>query len=168
MKGLIGDAFDNNPSKGIIVSDLYPAISIKYLVDKIFSTYGYSYDSTLLNSDDFKKMIIPYCNNEEDLYGWHILQKATFSGATFTTSNNSEALPLTNYTTGLFPIDTWMKYFKSGIPTSYNPASNYIAWYIIPTIERYRDFNYGLTSKSWSTYSGDKHPTIASAGNNFL
>lgn len=37
-----------------------PALSNKYLLDKIFNTRGFSYTSAFLNSEDFTETIIPY------------------------------------------------------------------------------------------------------------
>jgi hypothetical protein len=37
-----------------------PALYVKEYIDKMFSAAGYSYNSTFMNSDVFKKLIIPY------------------------------------------------------------------------------------------------------------
>lgn len=42
------------------IEQIYPAVFLKTVVDKIFSEAGYSYSSNFLNSDFFKSMIIPF------------------------------------------------------------------------------------------------------------
>ena len=41
----------------------FPSFHVKTIVDKIFQTYGYEYDSTFFNSDLFKSLVIPYTNS---------------------------------------------------------------------------------------------------------
>jgi hypothetical protein len=61
---LIDYGFDNNKQQTYNVDQLYPAIYVKTILDKILSTHGYRYESTIqsnnfLNSTDFKRLIIP-------------------------------------------------------------------------------------------------------------
>jgi len=42
------------------VTDLKPALYAKTVVDKIFSTHGYTYDSTFFDSTFFKSLIVPF------------------------------------------------------------------------------------------------------------
>ena len=42
------------------IQDFKPSIYLKQYIDKILSEAGYTYDSTFLNSDLFKRLIIPY------------------------------------------------------------------------------------------------------------
>lgn len=42
------------------VKDFFPAIYVKKYVDKILSYYGYSYVSSFMDTDLFKRLIIPY------------------------------------------------------------------------------------------------------------
>ncbi len=44
--------------------DFKPAIYLKQYIDKIISEAGYTYDSTFLNSDLFKSLIVPYGNGK--------------------------------------------------------------------------------------------------------
>jgi len=48
-----------NSSKGIRVSDFKPAIYVKWLWDEIFKDAGFTYTSEFLNSEVFKRLIIP-------------------------------------------------------------------------------------------------------------
>lgn len=57
-----GSKFSRNDVK---VEDLYPATNVKYILDKIFTEAGYSYQSNFLNSDIFKDLYIPF--NRSDL-----------------------------------------------------------------------------------------------------
>jgi hypothetical protein len=61
---LIDYGFDNNAQQTYNVDQLYPAIYVKTILDKILKTHGYRYESTIqsnnfLNSTDFKRLIIP-------------------------------------------------------------------------------------------------------------
>jgi len=61
---LIDYGFDNNKQQTYNVDQLYPAIYVKTILDKILKTHGYRYESTIqsnnfLNSLDFKRLIIP-------------------------------------------------------------------------------------------------------------
>jgi hypothetical protein len=42
------------------VEDIYPAVFVKTLIDKMFSLAGYTYQSNFFETDAFKKLIIPY------------------------------------------------------------------------------------------------------------
>lgn len=42
------------------VTELYPALYVKEIWDKIFSTYGYTYESNFIDSARFKRLIIPF------------------------------------------------------------------------------------------------------------
>lgn len=58
--------FNNGPNGGNVfqtgvgVKDMYPAIYVKYIFDKIFYESGYSYTSNFLESDKFKNLLIPF------------------------------------------------------------------------------------------------------------
>lgn len=45
---------------GTTVEQFFPALSVKYLFDKIFSAAGFTYTSNFLNSSAFTETIIPY------------------------------------------------------------------------------------------------------------
>ena len=49
------------------VYDNYPAPYVKTIIDKLFEFGGYTYTSTFFNSDYFKKLIIPYINDNFQL-----------------------------------------------------------------------------------------------------
>ena len=68
------------------IYDMYPAVYVKTVMDKIFQFAGYSYTSNFFNSDYFKKLVVPFTSDK--------LQEnpATISGRTTTVSVNS-ALP---------------------------------------------------------------------------
>ena len=66
---LIDYGFDNNAQQTYNVDQLYPAIYVKTILDKILSTHGYRYESTIqsnnfLNSTEFKRLIIPASGND--------------------------------------------------------------------------------------------------------
>ena len=49
------------------VYDNYPAVYCKTVMDKLFKFAGYTYTSSFFNSDYFKKLIIPYINDNFQL-----------------------------------------------------------------------------------------------------
>jgi len=69
LQGVNGRASATNGT-GLIEDDFYPAISVKYCLDKIFDKYGYTYTSDLINSDQFKQLVLPYWNSNEDIKSW--------------------------------------------------------------------------------------------------
>jgi hypothetical protein len=53
-----------NRRVNLTVADFKPALFAKFVFDKIFEEAGYTYTSNFLNSDVFKKMILPYDKRE--------------------------------------------------------------------------------------------------------
>ena len=49
-----------NSGLGVITGQLFPATQVKTIIDKIFSTTGFTYQSQFLNSDYFKNLYIPF------------------------------------------------------------------------------------------------------------
>lgn len=49
------------------VTELYPALYVKEVWDKIFSTYGYTYESSFINSARFKRLIFPFTRERLEL-----------------------------------------------------------------------------------------------------
>lgn len=68
---------------GLKVEDIKPAIYIKYIWDKIFNEADFSYESSFLNSDTFKKLIMPYSGSdlkrdpEFDYYNTFLSQRSS-------------------------------------------------------------------------------------------
>jgi len=89
LRGTVGSALDNSTvvygqtipaGLGLVVADLFPSISLKYLIDKIFTTYGYTYESDLFNKDWFKEIYLPFVNDEEILNDWYKVGDLYFGG----------------------------------------------------------------------------------------
>ncbi len=59
---------------GLLDSDLFPAVRVKYLIDTIFTAYGYTYECDLFDTSEFNKMIIPYSRILEDLWNYTFIQ----------------------------------------------------------------------------------------------
>ena len=88
---LIDYGFDNNAQQTYNVDQLYPAIYVKTILDKILKTHGYRYESTLqsntfLNSTEFKRLIIPSSGNQLRLTNNQIIDKTFVVNRT--TDNN--------------------------------------------------------------------------------
>jgi hypothetical protein len=60
------------------VYDNYPAVYVKTIMDKMFEFGGYTYTSSFFNSDYFKKLIVPFINDNFQL------NEEQFSGLTTT------------------------------------------------------------------------------------
>ncbi len=80
MIDLGGRSFYGNWSVG----DFKPAIYLKQYIDAILSEAGYTYDSTFLNSDLFKRLIIPFGSGKILRDNADILCKEFFAGRTST------------------------------------------------------------------------------------
>jgi hypothetical protein len=58
--------YGNSINSEFRVQHMYPAIYIKTIIDKMFSSAGFTYESNFFNSDLFKRLIMPY-NGKSDL-----------------------------------------------------------------------------------------------------
>lgn len=88
---LIDYGFDNNAQQTYNVDQLYPAIYVKTILDKILKTHGYRYESTIqsntfLNSTEFKRLIVPASGNQLRLTNNQIIDKTFVVNRT--TDNN--------------------------------------------------------------------------------
>jgi len=69
LQGKLGRGIDTS-GVGLSNLDFYPAIRIKYIYDKIFEKWGYTYNSSVLESDYFKKAILPYGQAADKIKNW--------------------------------------------------------------------------------------------------
>ena len=69
LEGYCLQEYDDLDGRGLLGHDLFPAMGTKYLLDKIITEAGYTYTSSFLDSDEFKKLIIPYSNDINELDG---------------------------------------------------------------------------------------------------
>lgn len=70
FKGIRGSALDEEGC-GLLVSDIFPSISKQYLFNKCLTSLGYSYESSVIDSNEFKEFVINYTNPEENLNQWY-------------------------------------------------------------------------------------------------
>ena len=82
------------------VNQLYPALYVKEIWDKIFSTYGYSYESTFINSDRFKKLIVPFSGARLELSNAQIEDRLFLAG-----NRLKQEIKLVNNNNGLTPAN---------------------------------------------------------------
>ena len=61
--------------------DLYPAVYVKTIWDSIFNTIDRTYTSDFINSDYFKKLIIPFSGDKIQLSEEDVLDKTTIRGS---------------------------------------------------------------------------------------
>jgi hypothetical protein len=87
-----------NNREGIPIGNMWPDIYNKTIIDKIFSTEGYSYDSNLLSSATFQNTVIPFCGDMNSVMGSTYLSARTFIATETTLSSitfsNMRNLPL--------------------------------------------------------------------------
>lgn len=108
LVGYRGAVNDTNGA-GLLVSDLYPAISYNYLFKKVLSSYGYTYESSVIDSTWFKSLIIPFTNQEEKLSNWWLACQVDYMPGfdwsltnEYTLSETGNADCLSDYSTGKF------------------------------------------------------------------
>lgn len=67
--GYVYPLFDDGKNNGLSwpITSFAPAIYVKEYVDKIFSAAGWTYTSTFIDSDYFKRLIIPYSGGKAKL-----------------------------------------------------------------------------------------------------
>lgn len=89
---LITGTSGQTPNPGVRVSQMFPATNVKYILDKIFNTAGYSYNSTFFETNEFKNLYIPYnrdgryLKDPNDLTG-RFTVGVTSSGLSFSCNN---------------------------------------------------------------------------------
>ncbi len=71
------------------VIDLYPSVYVKTIIDKMFSDAGFIYESNFLNSDLFKRLVIPYNGQSQLVLSDNQIKDRTFR-ATKTSDQNLE------------------------------------------------------------------------------
>lgn len=85
----------SSDEKEYFVEDMFPAVYVKTLVDKIFSQAGYRYESAFFESERFKRLIVPYSGKQNRL------TQAQIDDRTFEARESAS----TGYTTLLNSID---------------------------------------------------------------
>jgi len=85
--------------------DIFPAVYVKTIIDKIFDLAGTTYSSNFFNSDYFKKLILPYVNDKIEKDETKINQQTTIVGIN---ASNGEQTSLFNQYSSQFsePFDT--------------------------------------------------------------
>ena len=132
--------YNARPTDGLKPSFFKPATSNKYLLDKIFSNAGFSYESNFLNSSAFTETIIPYNGPAVIPMDLSVIDYSRFKVSTSSSStgisvftpnfnvNNFNPNAFYNNTTKKYttPINLGMKigfettYSFSGTPSSFN------------------------------------------------
>jgi hypothetical protein len=117
--GVVGTGTDTEGT-GMVIGDLYPSVYVKSLLDEIFEQAGFTYDSTILNSQIFEKLILPFTNKLEVLNGWHVVAE-NLIGNNFTNVDDKVLVGSFNwfnrsyhssYTTGEWKLNTNLKIDK--------------------------------------------------------
>ncbi len=75
-----------NGGLGVLSGDLFPALQVKTILDKIFSSAGFTYQSDLFNSNYFKNLYIPFnetsLTNEDESFATGRTFHAEYTGTT--------------------------------------------------------------------------------------
>lgn len=134
-----GSKFGRND---VDVEDMFPATNVKYILDKIFSNVGYSYQSNFLNSDIFKDLYIPYNRGplKKDITGFDDkFAVGMLSPQTFTNS----IIPLV---VGLnFDIPIFLGIFKIPFNNENQPYGDPDGLYNTTTYEYEAPFQQGIS-----------------------
>lgn len=69
-----------------LIYEMFPAVYVKTIVDKLFTSLGYRIKSNFFESDYFKKLIIPFTNDKIQLSEEQQLNKTTRIGIPYTTT----------------------------------------------------------------------------------
>ncbi len=134
LRGIVGAADDETVGSfsnvGLSISDLYPAIRAKTIVDNIFNHFNFSYSSsTIFDSNSFENMIIPFNGKESQLYDWHSIAKWTtnynMNHSNCRTRNNGSGDAYQLTTTGKFVEGYTYNLGYDGIP-SHRSSSEYL------------------------------------------
>lgn len=164
LDGIRGSAWHENGC-GLLVSDLFPAISKRYLLNKIFETYNYTYSSSVIDGSDFKKLIIPFTNDEEKLNSWYkVLRVDTYPSNGYLDNNlvidilgNPFTYHYSDYNTGKFgPYGyTTIRAGYDGIPSRkwsvYEPNNfQYLPYPTIPAIDEFKNYNYNFQEDAYN------------------
>jgi len=76
------------------VNQLYPAVYVKTLIDKIFALAGFTYSSTFFNSGFFKKLIVPFnagsFKYSEDEVASRLFEAGMIAGSASITTSSSD------------------------------------------------------------------------------
>ena len=116
FEGIRGKAYEPQAnSKGMLVSDLFPAIGVRYLFKKCFEENGYSFDSDTLDDYDFNKLIIPYTNDEEKLNEWYVAAHVMWNAPYNKLDGDNVSSHMNNPATG--------KFYTTSNPNPYNGSS---------------------------------------------
>lgn len=99
----------------------YPALYIKEIIDKIFKTANYVYDSNFFNSVMFKKLILPYNNGTLKLDD-SVIQSRLFCASNTNTSGNTTPNPYQINTFLLSPSYTFGNYNYHSLLTNPTPT----------------------------------------------
>lgn len=158
------------------ISDLSPAVFLKTLVDKIFKTYGYTYESNFFESTLFRNLVLWCGDNPSQYLTRQQIEDRTFL-ANRTTNNSYGTIPTASgtivlpnapnqptsggysTTTGLFtiPADGFYRFRFNGEVYIRNSqsSSNYLRGFSVRlNIVKYDGVNYQIIASA-SSYRGD-------------
>jgi hypothetical protein len=105
----------NGYSGQVYTKDLYPSTNVKYILDKIFSNAGYTYQSNFLNGDIFKNLYIPF--NKSSFKRDVSSSTGRFSVGMTQSSTRSQATQIDNIQT-MMPGPNAGQYGSTTIPTT--------------------------------------------------
>ena len=152
LVGVYGVSTDLTPSCGITIKDVYPATRVKYIIDKIFKQYGYTYSSSFFNNDWFDELILLYNNEVEQLYSWNTVVKVVYTPTTtplgLKPNVNCVDYVVPNYTNEdiNYRDGEWMKYNADGISSLDVPNGINLT----ATGDKYRKYNATKANKSYN------------------
>jgi hypothetical protein len=119
-----GSSTGNNEIEYTLEKAMYPSIYVKQLVDSIFASQGYRYQSDFFDSIEFKKLIVPFCN------GQFIMTEQEVTDRTWEVTNSADV----TYTDlgGALPIISDVKVFdfdtitQDTVPSGADTANDWV------------------------------------------
>lgn len=110
----------NNTQELWGVEDFRPAIYVKQYIDKIFESAQFTYTSNFINSEFFKRLIVPFNSNNFILNNTEITNRQFYAGVQSSDINTTFTYGGV-YTPVIFDDDTTLPFFDGA--TNYNTST---------------------------------------------
>lgn len=107
---------------GWTIEDLYPQLYTKTIVDKIFETIGYTYESEFFNSCFFKRLVVPFTGEYYEKSTLQIQEQEFRAGKTGTTNYN---FPMFSTSNSINTLQYNTDFSSSTNPDLYDNNNNY-------------------------------------------
>lgn len=111
----------SSDEKEYFVEDMFPAVYVKTLVDKIFSQAGYRYESSFFESERFKRLIIPYSGKQNRLTQEQVDERSFEARENATTGYTTLLNSIDGSTANRVPFTTLI---QDSVPAGYDTGDS--------------------------------------------